>query len=90
MFRSLKRLNDQDEDGTVVFALPFPSLDSTFPICDIEHDMGVTVKAIFDLGSKANGKLFPLVSEFIKVHSISPKIANHQVKNVAADFEKGR
>jgi hypothetical protein len=29
--------------------------------------MGVTVKAIFEQGPKANKKLFPLVSEFIKV-----------------------
>lgn len=59
---------NQDEDGTVVFAMPFPSLDSTFPICDIEHDLGVTVKAIFDVGSKTKGKIFPLVGEFIQVH----------------------
>jgi len=48
--------------------MPFPSLESTFPIC--EHDMGVVVKAILDQGPKANGKLFPIVSEFIQV--ISP------------------
>lgn len=49
--------------------MPFPSLDSTFPVCDIDHDMGAVVKAIFDLGPQANGKLYPLVSEFIKVTS---------------------
>ena len=48
--------------------MPLPSLDATLPICDIEHDMGAAVKAIFDEGPKANGKVFPLVSEFIKVH----------------------
>jgi len=65
-----------DNDGTVVFAMPFPSLDSTFPVCDIDHDIGAAVKAIFDLGPQANGKLYPLVSELIKA------------RNVAADFEK--
>jgi hypothetical protein len=65
---SLMGLINQDEDGTVVFALPLPSLDSTIPICDVGHDLGVAVKAIFDLGSKAKGKIFPLVGEFIQVH----------------------
>jgi len=51
--------------------MPFPSLDATFPICDIEHDMGPAVKAIFDLGPKANGKIFPLIGEFMKVQPTS-------------------
>jgi hypothetical protein len=51
-----------------VFALPLPSLEASLPICDIEHDMGVVVKGVFDQGSKANGKLFPIVSEFIQVY----------------------
>ena len=50
-----------------MFSMPFPSLESTFPICDIEHDMGIVVKSVFDQGAKANGKLFPVVSEFIQV-----------------------
>jgi len=47
--------------------MPFRSLDATFPICDVDHDMGAVVKAVFDLGPKANGKIYPIVSEFIKV-----------------------
>jgi hypothetical protein len=47
--------------------LPLASQESTFPICDIEHDLGLVVKGIFDLGPQANGKLFPVVSEFIEV-----------------------
>lgn len=47
--------------------MPLPSQDSTVPICDIEHDMGVVVKAVLDLGPQANGKLFPIVSQFIEV-----------------------
>ena len=54
----------------VVFALPLPSLEASLPICDIEHDMGVVVKGVFDRGAKANGKLFPIVSEFIPVSPI--------------------
>lgn len=50
-----------------MFALPLPSLEASLPICDIEHDMGVVVKGVFDQGAKANGKLFPIVSEFIQV-----------------------
>lgn len=56
-----------------MFALPFPSLESTFPVCDVEHDMGVVVKGIFDQGAKANGKLFPIVSEFIQVEPFTRK-----------------
>ena len=60
-----------------MFSMPFPSLESTFPICDIEHDMGVVVKSVFDQGAKANGKLFPIVSEFIKVpYTLSLYISN--------------
>lgn len=47
--------------------MPFRSLDSTFPITDVEHDLGAVVKAVFDQGSKANGKLFPVVGQFIRV-----------------------
>jgi len=51
--------------------MPFRSLDATFPICDVDQDMGAVVKAVFDLGPKANGKVYPIVGEFIKV-TISP------------------
>jgi hypothetical protein len=59
-----------------VFALPLPSLEASLPICDIEHDMGVVVKGVFDQGSKANGKLFPIVSEFIQVYHFSANSSN--------------
>lgn len=62
-----QRLSLKDQSGTVTFSLPFPSLDDTLPVCDIEHDIGPVVKAVFDLGPKANGKLYPIVSEFISV-----------------------
>jgi len=51
----------------VVFALPLATPQSTIPACDVEHDMGPVVKGIFDLGSKANGKVFPIISEDISV-----------------------
>jgi hypothetical protein len=70
---------DNQEDGTVVFALPMKSLDATFPICDIEHDIGPVVKAVFDLGPEANGKLFPIVSEFIKAHPTVHSFVNNDI-----------
>jgi hypothetical protein len=39
--------------------------------------MGAAAKVIFERGHETNGKLYPLVSQFIKT------------KDVAADFEKG-
>jgi len=66
----------KEADGTVVFAMPLATMDSTMPICDISHDMGAVVKAQFDLGHGANGKIYPLVSEYI-----TPK-------KVVSDFEE--
>ena len=51
----------------MVFALPVSSAEDTIPVCDVDHDMGVAVRAILEQGPKAHKKLFPLVSEFIKV-----------------------
>jgi len=74
--------------------MPFRSLDATFPICDVDHDMGAVVKAVFDLGPKANGKVYPIVGEFIKV-TISRNPFGHHISNtsqtgdVAKEFEKG-
>ena len=52
--------------------------------------MGVTIKAIFEQGPKANKKLFPLVSEFIKVQ---PKkfhdLTNVKFKDIAEGFTQG-
>jgi hypothetical protein len=59
-----------------VFSLPVPSLDSTIPICDVEHDLGPVVKGVFELGPKANGKLYPIVGEFIKVRTSATFVAN--------------
>lgn len=53
-----------------MFAMPLETMDSTIPVCDISHDMGLVVKAQFDLGHGANGKIYPLVSEYITVLSL--------------------
>ena len=45
-----------------------PSLKTKIPCCDIEHDLGVVVRTIFERGSVANGKLYPIVSELIEVN----------------------
>jgi len=66
----------KEEDGTVVFVLTFPSLDSRLPVCDVELDMGAAVKEIFELGHESNGKVYPLISEWLKA------------KDIAAVFEK--
>jgi len=43
--------------------MPFLSLKSQMPVCDLDHDLGVVVKKIFEVGSEADGKYFPLISE---------------------------
>lgn len=60
-------IDEKDENGTVVFSLPLPSLDSALPVCDVRNDFGLVVKAVFDEGTKANGKYYPIVSEFLEV-----------------------
>ena len=70
-----------------MFALPLPSLEASVPICDVEHDMGAVVKAVFDQGAKANGKLFPIVSELIQVSS-SPNISNRRPKKLRPILNK--
>jgi hypothetical protein len=49
-------------------------VEDSIPVCEIDHDMGVTVKAILEQGPKANKKLFPLVSEYLKVRKNNPPL----------------
>ena len=65
--QTVQRLSLKDQSGTVTFSVPLPSLEDTFPVCDIDHDIGPVVKAIIDLGHKANDKLYPIVSEYASV-----------------------
>jgi hypothetical protein len=63
------------EDGTVVFALPFQSVDSKVPSFDVERDFGPVVKGIFDAGKNADGKMYSIIAEWLEVpHRLSPKI----------------
>jgi hypothetical protein len=70
-------------------------LDSSVPICDIEYDFGPVVTAVFDLGSQANGKLYPIVGEFVKVLFCHKSLfidGTHgtQISDIPAEFEKGK
>jgi len=65
-------------------------LDAKLPVCDIDHDLGAVVKAVLDRGSDANGKYYPIVSEYIEV-SISSNVTSltSQAHRLASDFTKG-
>jgi hypothetical protein len=73
----------------VVFTMPLPSVDAKLPVCDIDHDLGVVVKAVFDRGSHANGKYYPIISEHITVPFNLTRLTS-QARRIASDFTKGK